>query len=219
MPNLLLAQKDDFINKYKTVFETMSRTNSFSTQVKIDVFAQNIPYKAKPIKTVDASMQICNGTYYYKLYRMEYLFTKNLSVLLDHNKRRIIYSKVEQSTDKLFEQFVFKPDSITSNNDSIVIKKNKEGESYFTIYSSKNMISKMDIYFNSNSTFLSKVIYYYNTKFFDTEQSVVLNYSNTKINDNTITPVAINKFIIKKGDNYYPNSNYSSYSVIEAKKI
>lgn len=213
------AQKTEFLSLYKGIFERVKSASSFSTDCKIDIYLQDTPVGNKPSKTVEGSMKLMQGACYYNIYKMEYLYTKKISILLDHNNKRVVYSEVEQDADKVFKKYAPSLDSLLAKNDSVKLQRSASGQAYYTIYSSKNTIFKTDLYIDASQVFISKLVYYYNPKIFDNDQSVVITYHNTKINDDTIKLPLLSKFIFKKGGKYIPTAPYSSYSITEVKKL
>ncbi len=161
------------IDEYVSDMEKMKNKLQSNFSVEIAVTNQSLKGFSPTIKAVIHK----NGSdVNYVMMHMEYLFTSKYTIMVDHRKKNISYTKPTIANGTL-KQWVPPMDTLLMLNDSVVYKGLINGLKKYCIYNSRNIIKYAEIYFDPKIDFVSKMIYTYNAELIGDDGSVSIEYS------------------------------------------
>lgn len=177
-------------------------------QLSFDVTAYSFDNKTdKTPKLISNGHVEKSGKNYYSSF-LNYLLVvndKNQILIIDKSRKAIDFFENIKDVEKTNRQFDINIDSIAGSSDSIIVNPVKDGLRQILIISNSDLIVRTEIFVDSKTNFIRRILYYYNkdaNEDFESEfERVDVYYKNIS---ERIDP---DKFSIKKYINKQPKGN------------
>jgi len=216
---LVFAYLSSPSQSYKEDFKSLNRAllnlNSFRCEILIKIYED---YNSASPHIVQKAKVNINGNNYLSEYENRILLsTDNAKLLINKENKSIIYSNSENKKNyELYNNLNTNTDSILSTADSIIFIKKTNDYIHYTVYSSKSVIKKTDLFIDVRTFLIKKLIYYYNRKFVAKNNKVIIEYTlldtNPAFSEDTFSESKYIKSVNKK---ITAIGLYAGYKVIE----
>jgi len=183
--------------------EALKKLDKFHGEIVIRTFEEH--NSINPVDEKKASVKIENGNYLSVYDGFIFLSNKSSVLFIDKSEKSITVSVNNQTMN---------PDSLVRMADSVIFRKKNTDFIQYSVYSSKSVIKRTELFIDTKTMLVKKLIYYYDNKMFSKNNKVIIEFTllNTAPAFDTGT-FSENKFILYKQDKIVPSSNYSDYKV------
>jgi hypothetical protein len=188
--------------------------SSFKSDIQVKIFTDKSD-SSPLIQT--AKVRKDGKRFFSELGDVKMLLSENSLLMIYEKDKRIIYRGINQKDYEAYMKsfFAYNLDSIISSYDSILYKGTENDQKEYRIYNSKGQINKTELYLNSSTGAMNKVVYFYNEKLWGSYYKVVISF----INQGSISSAERNLFSEKKyitgsGKNVKVSSEYINYHLI-----
>lgn len=169
------------------------------------------------IPEIKAEIHKDGALVYYKVLHLEYLFAEKNSVIVNHKSRTIAYTTKDGKVEDIFPS-IPNMDSLAAIYDSVNYVGAVKGSRKYEVFCSKYYISKIELYYNPATHFVSKLIYHYNQSIIGEDAVVTVEYRNVDLNPSfRQNEFSESRFIMQKGKQFVPAAVLEGYTVSEAK--
>lgn len=202
-----------FKNDLADMYQQYMKEGDFEMGIQIDVYINDqavpvISKKASVIKTGEKYLSTFDGT--------EILLSVSALTLVNHHDKAIVYRGLSKYEWDSFQKNAVSMnlDSVTQQCDSVRYIGRNKGLDQYRIFSSKSQISQTDLYLNTDSKALQKLVYHYNIKY--TQQPYSTEIFFTKKNANAASIARINnldKAVTLNGKKVILNPDYKQYNL------
>jgi hypothetical protein len=202
----LRKDMDNLMRYYQNV-------ETFKSDVQVKVFKS--PKDNSPLIR-NASICKKGRDFYYELAEQKMLVSEQSILMVYETQKNIIYKAISKKDyDQYLKNLVVSNlDSIISKYDSVRFEGVSEDSKHYTIYTAKGIISKTDLYLNSNNA-IDKVTYFYNENFWGSYFKVQINFKNNSVlSQADLKLFSDKKYITKDGKNIRLAPAFSSYHLI-----
>jgi hypothetical protein len=157
-----------------------------------------------------------NNSFYYKVDKVEYLFTEGKGIVVNHQAATISYANYQKDTyQKLIKKIsTAQMDTIFNHYDSIKYHGIENNKKHYTIFSSQFMVSKTEVYINPERNTLTKLSYRYNPQFTGEPYTVEMNFTfGENLTEQDIILFAETRYLLKNGSSYRIADNFKNYQL------
>jgi hypothetical protein len=191
-----------------------------SISFRVDVLGYENAYDKTPLLLGKGISNKSPNFNYSSFTETECLQKKMFTVYINHAAKIIdCYAYPEKKSPKMAKMdFSTLIDSLWKGKDTVLVYKGiSEGKKHFTIQSPGQEIKQTDLFFNTISNLLEKVIYYYTTtspNYQSEFSSVILTYKDYVVSSKeSIDKYSFDKYVTKDKSGYKAALAYKNYSV------
>ncbi|MBI1227716.1 MAG: hypothetical protein GC192_20955 [Bacteroidetes bacterium] len=209
----LVASAQNFKEDIKKMYGAYQNAESFYTEIKVEAFHNSLDERPKFSKK--AIVQKQGKKYLYKLDDMTTLINSKYQVATIGAKKMMIVQDVEEEP-VLENMLVQNLDSLLDKNTKITYKGIVDGQKCYQILQPEgSMISKVELYLAPSTYFLTKMIYWTDSKVLNQQGIVVSTFKGTTtkpvFNEDTFSE---RQFFSKKQGKYIPAVAYKNFEII-----
>jgi hypothetical protein len=213
--SLTLGNAQDFEADMRHVYDVYSGRDLISLSVSVKIYSTE---NSKPV-TQTAEMKKKGNLFLYKMEGSEMLITENDLILTSHGNKNIMKRTISPEERAAMQQRTLVP-----VNDSTVIKQQYDSvqfiltnstEKKYTIYDSKSLVNKTEVFFDSETGAMTKMIYYYKKNKESTVDRVEVVYSEDPNPGSILTDALFSEelYIVPEEGKYKPASKFSNYKL------
>lgn len=205
-----IAYGQDLKKDLMSLYGQYAVAPSFKIVMKIQVYNSTSP--AAPFLKQEASISKKENSFHHVMEGTEMLMTEHSLIMLNKPQRVMLYRKISKKEYNSFEKNMLTSslDSTILNYDSVSYRKEKGNMKKYSIYTTKKVINKTDLFFNGETNEIEKIIYYYDNKRYKDISKVEIDFNQTSGSEN---PEVFSEtyFISGTGKGLKPSSRFSNY--------
>lgn len=212
IPGYLAAQ--NFKADIKVMKEAFAKIDRLHAEVEVKVFENT--FSAQVIQTKKSTIRKDGNNYHYDLDNLSLLMNEKCMLLVHHDEKQIVYSKRDVNNEKQFGIGTLTPevDTILRQYDSVIYKGISNKLKRYIIYSSKSKtIKRTEVFLDTKTAMIRKLIYYYNTELFPVGSKVIVDYKVFNTSPTFSSTEFSEKKYIEHGRELKPSKAFSAYSV------
>ena len=204
----------DYKQELARMQEGLNKIDKLHIEAEVKMFMSDAA--SRPL-TVKRSVVKKNGNEYYcSLDNTTILINSKCMLMVYGDEKQIVYTESNQK--KEIEKRVMDPADINKlleKNDSVSYKGESNGVKHYTVHSSKGMIRTSDIYIDTSTGFLKKVIYRYDPKAASQVEKIEIEYSrfdtSPQFGNNDFSE---KKFVTRSGKELKGYGSYAGYNIL-----
>lgn len=176
LPAALMVGQD-FKKDYNQVQEAYNKLDKFSCEIKIKIYETY--QSVKPGEIISSVIKKQKNDFWYSMGRIKMIVNEKCILYIDENEKQIIYTIRDKKREmKIPNQDVAAIiDSLVKKSDSIIFAGNKDNSIHYSIYASKALITKTDLFIDKESFLVKTIEYYYDEKKSPTSNKIIIEYS------------------------------------------
>lgn len=201
----------DDIRKALTVYNQ----SRLELDAQVEIYAN---YNAvKPSQSYTAHVKKEGAKFFSESGDMKMLLNDKYLVMVYKSEKRIVYSKHDKDAEKKMNSARDPGTSIDSlllRNDSIVYKGVKDNRKLYIIYNSKSMIRRTEIYMDTKTGWINRLIYYYDEQLLPNANKVRIDYT---INTDPVfsgNEFSESRFFVISRGKASPASTFAGYDIL-----
>lgn len=209
-----LAKAQDYKQDLLQMQEKINGINKLHAVAEVKMYMTE--KASKPVTVKRSIIKKDGDNYYCSMENAIVLINRKCMLLVYDDDRQIIYTEQKRNEAKAKQQMSAADISeLLKKNDSIAYKGISNGIKHYIAYSSKGMMRSADIFINSSTGFLHKVIYHYNPEMVPQVEKVEIDYHTFNTNPEFgKDDFSEQKFVQRKGKELKGSGNYSGYNIL-----
>lgn len=209
------ARSQDFRADVKAMKATFARIKRIHAEVEARVYESATSSEVIEVRKSNIKKDFDN--YLYHMDNLTMLMNDKCLLLIHHGEKQMVYSKRDKKSEKKFGYGTLTPDidSVLNRHDSVVYKGTSNNVKHYIIYSKKGFIQETDVFLDSKSNMMKKLVYYYNTELFPVGNKVVVEYKTFNLSPKFGPSDFSEKQFVNRGRELEPSKAYSGYSVLD----
>ncbi len=208
-------------------------SGGYAQDLKSDIIQMNTYYKITDKIGLETKVNIYNSAggkvstqrmelkrngnnFVYKVDNTEMLVTKDYVIMVNNLEKNIMVRGIDPKEWEIIHNTTYKVnmDSVIEKYDSVKFERTEENLKHYTIYSSKKLIKKTDLWLDGETGRISKMVYLYNQKLYKEIGKVEIFFMvlpNDFLNDKKLFQEA--RIIVRQGNDYKTAQEYSKYKL------
>lgn len=176
------VEGQNFKEDIRSVQTELAVVKNFHTEIQISIYQNHS--SLRPLMVKRSTIDKRADAFHYTIDQMEYVKNKHCALLIDHQDKSITLNKAK--TDSFFLRqygsIMGNIDSVLKAVDSVSFISKTDGVSHYRLYTSKNLIIKMEMLLDVEHKTIKKIIYYYDPRKVASNNKVTIEFNNTNMN-------------------------------------
>jgi hypothetical protein len=207
--SILSAQ--DFSSDMKQMHDWYTHQEILGLEMKASIYSSPTTISS----TQNGALQKKRGNFFYKLDDSEMLVTDSSLIMISRYNKRIIFRKISPKERHALEQSTYgaagKIDSLIDKYDSIKYELTYDKLKHYTVYISKKVIMKTELWLEESTGVLRRMVYYYNPSLYKSLYKAEIVLTETSPASPEI--FAQERVIQKTGKTYNPAPGFKNYEL------
>ena len=202
----------DFIKDVKNAGELYQNTNNFAADLTVEVqYSENTPMQLQQI----AKIRRKDNRFYYLMGGAVTVVTEQLLLMVNEGNKSIFFRELMPSEREAVTKKYYKVgiDSISSSYDSVAYSGIEKYGKHYIVYSATSKISKTDLYIDSSTGFINRIVYSYNKKMTKELYRLVITFAYPVFGLPDEKLIKQETYLVKTGTQYKPAQKYLNYEL------